>query len=145
MAIKALTLSAVSTIELDLDDAKGTPAATKFTIGALDAFVTAYVYDRTLTFSDSEATGKATAQVKMNEANIEQVRFGLKGWSNFKDAAGNDIQFTMVEKVVLGKKYVVVSDDAMTMLPIEIIRELSAKIRKINEVTTDEAGKSAAA
>jgi hypothetical protein len=143
MAIKALTLSAVATVELDFDDAKGTPDATKFTIGALDAFVTAYVYDRTLTFS--EVDGKDTAQVKMNEANIEAVRFGLKGWSNFKDAAGSDVEFATVDKIVLGKKYVVVSDGALAALPPEVIREVALKIRKINEVTADEAGKSAAA
>ena len=38
MAIKALTLSAVKTVESKLDEAYGTPDATRFTIGAIDAF-----------------------------------------------------------------------------------------------------------
>ncbi len=54
MAIKALTLSAVKTIESKLDEAYGTPDATKFTIGAIDAFVAAYINDRSLTFTDGE-------------------------------------------------------------------------------------------
>lgn len=145
MAIKALTLSSVKVIESALDPARGTAEATRFTIGALDAFVSAYVTDRMLTFSDSDSGGIQTAQVKMNEADLEVVRFGLKGWENFQDARGNDVAFRTVERILQGKKYVVVESDDLARMAPELVRELAREIRAINSVTEDEAKKSDAA
>jgi hypothetical protein len=145
MAIKALTLSSVKVIESDGDPAKGSADATKFTIGAIDAFVSAYVLDRTLTFTENDAGGVAIAQVKMGEANLEAVRFGLRGWENFKDDRGNDLPFATADRIVMGRKYVAVTDDCLALLGQELVRELATSIRTINEVTADDAKKSAAA
>ena len=145
MAIKALTLSSVKLIESESDPAKGTADATRFTIGAIDAFVSAYVFDRTLTFTEADAGGIATAQVKMSEANLEAVRFGLRGWENFKDQSGNDVPFTTSDRIVMGKKYVAVADDCLALLNQDLVRELAAAIRRINEVGPDDAKKSVAA
>ena len=145
MAIRALTLSSVQVIESDSDPARGSADATKFTIGAIDAFVSAYVFDRTLTFSDSDAGGIAMAQVKMSEANLEAVRFGLRGWENFRDDRGNDVPFTTADRIVLGKRYVAVADECLAVLGQDLVRELANAIRRINEVTPDDAKKSVAA
>jgi hypothetical protein len=145
MAIKALTLSSVQVIESDSDPARGTADATKFTIGAIDAFVSAYVFDRTLTFTDSVAGGIAMAQVKMSEANLEAVRFGLRGWENFRDDRGNDVPFATADRIVLGKRYVAVADESLAVLGQDLVRELANAIRRINEVTPDDAKKSVAA
>lgn len=145
MAIKALTLSSVKVIESDSDAAKGTADATRFTIGAIDAFVSAYVLDRTLTFTETDAGGIATAQVKMSEANLEAVRFGLRGWENFKDQSGNDVPFTTSDRIVMGKRYVAMADDCLALLNPELVRELAGAIRRINEVSPDDAKKSVAA
>lgn len=143
MAVKALTLSAVATITSKTDEAYGTPEATQFTIGALDAFVSSYMFDRTLSFSENDA-GVQTAMVKMNEANIEGVRFGLKGWSNFKDDKGNDVEFKTVEKFVMGRKFIVVSDECLALMDLPLLRELAVAIRNINEVKPADAVKSVA-
>jgi hypothetical protein len=45
----------------------------------------------------------------------------------------------------MGKKYVTVADDCLARLDQELIRELAAAIRRINEVTLDDAKKSDAA
>jgi len=145
MAIAALTMSAVKTIESVLDPAKGTPDATKFTIGAIDTFVWTYVHDRTLVFGENEETGKQTAQVKLNEVNLELVRFGLKDWANFKDEKGNDVEFKTVERFVMGKKYQVVADDCLLRFDVMLVREIANAIRDINEVKEIDAGKSEAA
>jgi hypothetical protein len=145
MAIKALTLSSVKVIESDSDPARGSADATRFTIGAIDAFVSAYVVDRTLTFTENDAGGIALAQVKMSEANLEAVRFGLRGWENFKDGHGNDVPFTTADRIVMGKKYVTVADEGLALLSQDLVRELAAAIRTINEVTHDVAKKSVAA
>lgn len=145
MAIKALTLSAVKTIESKLDEAYGTPDATRFTIGAIDAFVAAYIGDRSLTFTDGEENGRAVAQVKLNEANLEYVRFGLKGWEKFADARGNEVVFATAEKVVMGKKYQVVADDCLALIDAELTGWLAREIKTINTVSADDAGKSDAA
>lgn len=145
MAIKALTLSRTKVHESDLDPAKGTPDATQFTIGAIDSYISSYVFDRTLVFGESAGGEREVAQVKMNESNIDVVRFGLKGWKNFKDEDNNDVEFTTVERVVMGKKYVAASDECIARMDIALIRDLASAIREINVVTKDEAGKSDAA
>lgn len=145
MAIKALTLSAVKTIESRLDPAYGTPDATRFTIGAIDAFVAAYIGDRSLAFADGDESGRAIAQVRLNEANLEYLRFGLKGWEKFADARGNDVAFATAEKVVMGKKYQVVADDCLARIEGELAGWLAGEIKTINTVTADDAGKSEAA
>ncbi len=145
MAIRALTLSSVKVIEAENDPAKGSADATRFTIGAIDAFVSAYVFDRTLTFTENEAGGVATAQVRMSEANLEAVRFGLRGWENLKDDRGDDVPFTTADRIVMGKKYVTVADDGLARLSQDLVRELASAIRSINEVAPDDAKKSVAA
>jgi hypothetical protein len=145
MAIKALTLSSVKVIESDSDPAKGSTDATRFTIGAIDAFVSAYVFDRTLTFTENDVGDVTLAQVKMSEANLEAVRFGLRGWENLKDGHGNDVPFTTADRIVMGKKYVTVADESLALLSQDLVRELAASIRTINEVAPDVAKKSVAA
>jgi hypothetical protein len=145
MAIKALTLSAVQTVESAQDPAAGTPDATKFTIGALDAFVSSWINDRMLTFTDSDGDAKSAAQVKLHEANIDTVRFGLKSWENYQDAKGNNVEFKTAKRIVLGKPYVVVADECLAVMHQELIAELAYKIKRINEVSAEDAGKSDAA
>jgi hypothetical protein len=142
MAIKAFTLSSVKTIESEQDEARGTAEATKFTIGAIDAFVSAYISDRSFTFVDGATAENAVAQMKIAESNIDTVRFGLKGWENFKAADGADLPFKTTERVVIGKKYTVLADDCLAVMELDLIRELANAIKKINEVTKEDAGKS---
>jgi hypothetical protein len=158
MAVKGLTLSTVKVIESVMDDAKGTEAATKFIIGAIDAFVSTHVYDMTLVFGESDVLTETiddkgvktfaktqTAQVMLNKSNLEVVRFGLKGWDGFKDDKSNDILFTTVTRIVNGKQYTVVSDDCLGRMDVMLIRELANQIRTINVLTTADAVKSDAA
>jgi hypothetical protein len=44
------------------------------------------------------------------------VRFGLKGWRNFKDAAGSEITPAFVKAFIAGKSYQVLADDVVRQL-----------------------------
>jgi hypothetical protein len=145
MAIRALTLSTVKEYQSDLDPAKGTDEATVFVIGAIDAFASTYIADRTLVFSDSGNGTREISQMKLNEVNLDMVRFGLKGWRNFRDDSDNDVEFKTVDRVVLSKKYTVVADECLARMDISLIRELANAIQSINMVTKEEAGNSVAA
>lgn len=140
MALKAYSLAQSREIQSTLDSAFGTPEASTFVLGAIDVFVNTAIFDKSLKFSSND--GGDVAQVMLNEMNLEMVRFGLKGWRNFKGVDGNDTPFQVSNRTVLGKTYQVVSDDCLQMLGIELIRELAGEIRKFNSLSKEEAKKS---
>ena len=143
MALIGLSVAGTDSFQSSLDPAKGTPEATVFTLGTLDVFITAHIIDRAMQFSGQGEDTKI--EFRNNQQNIDAVRFGLKGWANFKDAAGNDIPFKTLKRNVHGRDYTVVSDDSLNALPLELIEELAGELRKKNTLTKDEAKNSAVA
>ncbi len=141
MAITALTLSATKNYVSDLDPAKkdNPEHATNFVLGAIDTFVNSHVFDRALEFKQGESNNVQSAGIKMNEMDVETVRFGLKDIKNLKDGDGNDIPFTTQVRVILGKTYNVVSEEILRILPLGVQRELAREIRNINTLTKAEA------
>jgi hypothetical protein len=136
MSIVALNLSAVKTFYSKYDPSEG-DERTEFTLGAIDGFVNAAVFDKALEWKSSDA-GTQTASVKMNEMDMEVVRFGLKGMRNFKDRDDNEIPFTTQNRTIMGKDYQVVSQDVLRAIPTVVIRELCAEIRTLNTLTKEE-------
>lgn len=92
-------------------------------IGVLSAQVFAYVGSK---ISDS---------AKSIEGMIEIVRFGLKGFENFKDKDGNDVKFTTQSKDVYSGTFHIVSDNIISFIPIDIIIELGGKILEITKLS----------
>ena len=131
MAMIGLTLAGTSVFESATDPDKGTPQATRFTLGTVDMNVMSTVLDKALVFRQSEPGDQAT-QVRQNEVNIDLVRHGLRGWERFLDAKGNEIEFKTVKARVAGKAYDVVSDDSLAVLGLQLIAELANEIRKQN-------------
>ena len=68
----------------------------------------------------------------------EVVRFGLKGFENFKDAKENIINFDTISRSVGRSNYNVVADSIMKILPPEIKSELSAEILKLSKLSEEE-------
>jgi hypothetical protein len=83
--------------------------ATVFKLGVLDLFLMGEIYDKSTLVTRNDADHQVGVHTRLNQTNIDAVRFGLKGWTNFPDRAGNDIAFKTVEKVVNGRKYHVVA------------------------------------
>ncbi len=144
MAIKALNLAIEKSYVSDLDPAKGTPSeakeATIWKIGALDSRTMAFLKDATTKFSvspssmsgDNPSVDTAVARAQQQ---FDTVAFGLRGWSNFKDAEGNDIKFETRKRMIGGsKEYRVVLDHLVSMIPEELISELAEQIASIQVV-----------
>lgn len=140
MALTAMSVSDTWVFESDRDPDKGTENATKFTLGTLDVFLKGHIFD-----SATEISGQGSITIHTNKTNIEAVRFGLKGWSNFRDKAGNDVPFKTLKRNVGGRSYDVVSDETLNRLSLDDIQELGQAIKTGNVVTEEEAKKSDAA
>ena len=151
MALIAMTTADTIEYVSDLDPCKTTsvPApgekpvvtikdgATIFKLRSLDVFLKGVIYDsasRLMRKSDSDEVGIVT---HVNQTNIEAVRHGLAGFTNFKDAKG-DVPFKTAKIFVAGRPYDVVDDETMNKLGIRLIQELAGQIRDISEVKGDE-------
>ena len=113
--------------------------ATFFECGVLDLFLMGMIYDQATQVSRAEEDGLLQVNTRLNRTNIDAVRFGLKGWRNFCDAAGDEIPFKTVEKNVDGRKYRAVTDDCLTRIGIRDIQELAGVIKEQSELTKAEA------
>lgn len=113
-----------------------TEPKTIFTIGVLNAFVRAHIDDAH--YSVDPVTN--INDTRISDKYIDFVRFGLRGWSNFKDASGKDIEFKTEEKIINGLgKVQVVSDDCLNKLQLKELIELGFRIVTMNSVSEQDA------
>ena len=70
---------------------------------------------------------------------LEIVRFGLKGFENFKDSMGNEVKFSTISKSVGPYPYKVVSDNILKIIPSQIINEIGAEILQNSKLGEPEA------
>ena len=68
----------------------------------------------------------------------DAVRFGLKGFENFKDENGNIVKFDTISRAVGQYNYKVVSDSIMKILPPQVKTELGTEILKMSKLNEDE-------
>lgn len=167
MAIKALVLSQTLKYVSDKDPCKkkvrvpvdpedpkkGTKeveqieeGATYFILKPLDVFLMGHIYDSASMLSRGTAEGvdSNTIDIKtrVNQTNIEAVRFGLAGFENFQDVEGHSVNFKTGKTSVNGREYQAVSDHILRMFGTALVGELSDQIKKISEVSKDEEGNS---
>jgi hypothetical protein len=164
MALKAMTTADTVEYVSDLDPAKvydeppaadGAkpiertftvgPGATTFKLRPLDVFLNGYIYDNASQLSRKEGDESVGIHTRINQTNIEAVRHGLAGFTNFTDAKGGDVKFETQKAVVNGRPYEVVNDAVMNKLGLRLIQELAAKIKEISEVSKAEEKNSAGA
>jgi hypothetical protein len=81
-----------------------TEPKTIFKIGVLDTVLRAHLNDMLTRYELSSPNGDDPAGVNINleGMRLQAVRFGLKGWDNFKDKHGNEIKFDTVSVAVKG-------------------------------------------
>lgn len=138
MALIGLTLGETKDFVSEYDPDKKNP--TVFRIGVVDLNVMAQIEDEltTFRFSPQDPTGPADSTLKINQRNIEAVRFGLKGIKNFNNAQGNEIPYKTKKVSRFGKTYEIVSDETLHHIPKKIIDELAAQIVDANVPTETE-------
>lgn len=141
MAIIGLNTSATKKYVSDLDPAKGTPGETVFVIGTLDSRISGLLKDQMTTFDidQEKPEGVSLKNVKVNGVAFEACRYGVKGWSNFKDDEGHEIKFETKGHYEGGKLYQVVPGDLIARIPDPIVLELYNQITGGNFLSEAEA------
>lgn len=139
--IVGLSLDAEFVYESDFDSAKGTPEATKWRLGTLDARQYGKIKDRStrILVDPSKPDADIETSINKHEVFFLTVQYGLKGWENFCDKDGVEIPFKTKNLNIAGKSYVVVHDSVMAIIPSTIIEELAGKISESNDLSEEEA------
>ena len=114
------------------------PGATTFKLRGLDTFMMSTIYDNASVLQGTEGSNQYGIQTKINQTNVEAVRHGLIGFTNFADAKGNGIGFETQKAFVNGRKYDVVADKVMNTMGVRLVQELATKIKEMSEVTAAE-------
>ena len=112
--------------------------ATTFKLKSLDVFLMGHIYDSASVLRGVQGSEEVGIHTRMNQTNIDAVRHGLAGFTNFSDAHGNAIKFETQKAVVNGRPYEVASDAVVNKLGIRLIQELGAEIKKMSEVAAAE-------
>lgn len=92
-------------------------------IGVLSAHAFAYVASK---------IGDSTKSI---DGMIEIVKLGLRGFDNFKDKDGKDVKFSTDNKDIHSGSCQVVSDNIISLIPVDIIIELGGKILEITKLS----------
>ena len=129
----------------DVEEVVIEEGATTFKIRGLDVFLMGYVYDNASTLSGKQGSDDVGIHTRMNQTNIECVRHGLTGFTNFANAKADQVVFKTQKHVVNGRPYDVVADAIMNMLGVRLVQELASQIKKISEVSKAEEKNSAGA
>lgn len=133
--IVAINPEVVHDYSLALDDGE---QKTIFKLGVIDSFTRAYIDDK---YSIRKTIdGKVDLEdVNVHAKYLEFVRFGLRGWVNFKDGLGQDIPFETVEVNLpnIGKR-TVASDSSLKRLTLGWIVELGVEILSHNQISQEE-------
>lgn len=137
MAIIGLKLDAERNYESNLDSAKGTKEATVFQIGTLDSRIFGRIKDQATRFvvDPNAPNDEVETAVNASEVNFQTVQYGLRGWKNLRDDAGNDIPYKTVKRTHGGQSYRVCDPEQLKLVPQAVIEELAHEIARSNEVS----------
>ncbi len=159
MALVAMTVSDTVEYVSDLDPAKskqqvpidasdpskGTTekvvigeGATVFTLKPLDVFLMSSIYDNASDISGKQGSDEVGIRTKVNQTNVEAVRYGLAGLKNFHDARGNQVIFRSKKMWNGGKQYHVADDTVLSALGLRLMTELADQIKKISDISPAE-------
>ena len=134
MGIKAVDIDASQDYIIKCD--KDSKEPTIWKIGNIDSLTLSEIEVTDVTYDEKNSHTQFKANILGRE--IELVRNGLKGWSNFNDQEGKPINFTTVSVSRGGKTKLVVSDMALRRIPTFVIKELAEAIRGLNKLTEEE-------
>lgn len=136
MAITGITPFESFNYKLSSDPGEG-DEATYFKLGTLDKRVMAWIQDRHSSYTITE-DGRVDQRINTRSTLIDYMCAGVRGWTNFKDSKGNDIEYKTVTKSVNGKRYEFLDDKVLLHFQEEWIVELADQINKINTLGVTE-------
>jgi hypothetical protein len=117
---------------------------TIFVLGTLDSSLAGQINDASVDFqlNDKEPDGEANIQWRRGFRQLQLVRFGLKGWSNFLDRQGKQIRFDPKEHAQSFAVPAVGDRDGLKDSTLDLlkpyIRELATEIDKDNRLGKEE-------
>jgi len=111
-----------------------------FEIGSLDVDIKAKLTDEMYSMGLGDGSGGMNVGTNKNTTYLKTVKFGLRGWKNFKDKDGNEIPFVTGEQYMNNKQYTALADSSLQAMPLWLIREIGAKILESNDVDAGLAG-----
>lgn len=126
-------------VEYSLKEDKKDP--TIFILAIVDSLVHSQLMDLGMVYRynpDAPKDSVAETRMEIGKQEIEFVRFGLKGFKNFKDKDGNDIPFKTVKNTVGNTDYQVASDETLKYIPRPAIAELAKEIDNLNKISVAE-------
>lgn len=134
-------IDSTATLEYSLQEDKG-EERTVFLIAVVDPITRAHIEDLYLKWSINRgagADGPATASFDKNKLDLDIVRFGLRGWRNFRKRDGSEVEFKTVSKGIqgLGPRSVI-SDECLRLFAPEWISELADAIRKAQRLDAEQ-------
>lgn len=138
----AFQIRSGETKEVVLDKDPDSENPTVWTIGTLDLRTVAYIQDEMTAFqiSDSKKAqqDKSDVKLRISRGKILTVRFGVKGWRNFKDEHGQEIPYEKDVVNLDGKSYDVVAKVILDRFPFELVGLLAEEINALNTLTEPE-------
>lgn len=141
MSIIGISKSEIQEHISDRDEFKTeSEGATVWILGSLDVNVRARIGDRAMVMEQGEEGTRFFVQG--GTRTIDTVRFGLKGWRNFKDDKGNQFVFVTRILVIAGEPYDVVTDECLGFIPPIVLNELAQKILEHNSLDPSAVGNS---
>ena len=118
MAVKAVTLTKQLRYQSEDDPAKGTNDATTFFLNPLSSWQAAQVSDLLASFTaDAAGGGDAQSNMKVHQAAILAVRFGLTGWENFLDEEDRQLDFKNERQNIGGRAITAVTPQLLDRIP----------------------------
>ncbi len=137
MAVIALTLSetkeyisSTDPAHPDNDNKDGTP--TMFLLGTMPSRLNAMLKDNSTKFLVGSESENITADFSPHYAAFDRVRLGVRGWKNYQDASGSEVEFKTESISINGYKYKAITGEVMDRLPISLIQELSMALETFN-------------
>lgn len=116
------------------------PNATVFHLAPLDVFLMGYIYDNASSITGTQGASVIGITTKVNQTNIDAVKFGLVGIDNFvDDKNGNLVVLKRIKSAHAGRRYEAVPDEVLTKLGVQLVQELADEIKRISEVSSAEA------
>lgn len=134
---KAINLTKTIDYKSNLDPNKETDEAVVFTLGAVDSRTMSAIMDKNI---ETRIDKEGDTMYKPNQMTTAYmlVRFGLKGFKNWKDHDNSDVKFETESANVFGKNYKLVKESIISAFPPELITELSGEIYGFNSLEDED-------
>lgn len=140
MPIIGISLAAERVHESKFDSAKGTPDATKFTLGTLDGRIYGRLKDSATSIHVDPTKAEqdsVTTTINSNDVAFNTVVYGLRNWENFI-VDGKDVKFKTSKRNHGQHSYTVADPELVKLIPHAVLLELADEIRKDNDLDEDE-------